>query len=133
MIENLLPYFNFALAIAGLAVRVFLRSDSRKATILGVIIIFMLVITSVGVLQTINYERLVEAASREIIAVLGSETKTFDQIYQALYKPDLRVVTAALDELVKTRIVGHHILDVRDDIGRRFSVRGYYLLSIDTK
>lgn len=133
VIEKILPYCNFALAIAGLVVRVFLRPDSRKATILGIVIIFMVVMTGVGAFQAINHERLVDATSREIITVLASDTRTFDQISQALYKPDLRVATEALDDLVKTKIVGHQMLDVRDDIGRRFSVRGYYLLAIDTK
>lgn len=130
---SLLPYLSFALSLSGLLVRVFLPSDSRKITVLGIVITCLVVITSFGFYQAINHKRHVEATANEIVTILHGGTKTLDEVQENLYKADFRVTTEALDGLVATDTVGHRILKVRDDLGRRFRVRAYYLITKDNE
>ena len=124
---SLLPYISFALSLGGLVVRVFLRSDSRKLTVLGIVITCLVVLTGVGIYQSLSHKRRVEAAAKEIVGALGNSTRTFDELQEILYKPDFPLTTEALDALVSTNKVGQKILDVRDELGRHFRVRGYYV------
>lgn len=132
-LEKLLPYASFAIALGGLVARIYFPPDSRKETISAVVIAFLVIMTGVGLYQTINHERHVEAVAKKIIVALGSETKTFDQIYETLHYVDFPVANEALDHLVNTNVVGHEVLDVRGDRGSKFRVRGYYVTSIDAK
>ena len=128
-LEKLLPYASFAIALGGLVARIYFPPDSRKETISAVVIAFLVLMTGVGLYQAVEHERHVEAISTKIVAALGSDTKTFDQIYEALFPVDFPVANEALDYLVNSNIVGHRVLDVRDDLGSRFRVRGYYFSS----
>lgn len=130
---SLLPYISFALSLGGLIVRVFLPSDSRKVAVLGIVITCLVVITGVGFYQAISHKRHVEAAANEIVSTLRGGTKTLDEIHENLYKTDFRITTEALDGLVATAKVGQKISNVRDDLGRRFRVRTYYLVTKDNR
>ena len=124
---SLLPYLSFALSLSGLVVRVFLPSDSRKITVLGIVFTCLVVITGAGFYQAISHKRHVEATAKEIVTTLRSGTKTLDEVHENLYKADFRITTEALDGLVVTNKVDQKILRVRDDLGRRLRVRTYYL------
>ena len=130
---SLLPYISFALSLSGLVVRVFLPSDSRKIMVLGIVITCLVVITGVGFYQAIIHKQHVEATANEIVTTLHSGTKTLDEVHENLYKADFRITTEALDRLVATNKVGQKILKVRDDLGRRFRVRSYYLITEDNE
>lgn len=74
-----------------------------------------------------QHEKQVEIVSNEIVDKIGTTSKTFDQLFEELYYPDFTVLSEALDNLIKNGKVGHKILEVHNDTGELFRVRGFYL------
>lgn len=62
------------------------------------------------------------------MAKLGPEVKPVDQLYQDFFQPDFAMVNEALKKLISSGTVGHKMLDVRDDLGTRYQMRGYYVI-----
>ena len=131
-LATLLPPISFALSLAGLLVR-FIFPDSRKLTVLGILLTCLVVMTGAALYQAVNHERRVELVADQIVTALGSETKTFDELHEELYKSDLSTTTEALDSLVMAKKVGQRILEVRDNFGTGFRVRGYYAMGGETR
>jgi hypothetical protein len=125
--EALLPYASFALAVAGLVVRIFLAPESRKAAMLVIVLTLLVVMTGVGSYRVYLHEEQVEAISEKIITKLGTNMKTLEEIYEDLLQADPAVTSEALERLIDARRVDHKILDVRDDLGTRFRARGYFV------
>jgi hypothetical protein len=125
-LEEILPYASFALAVAGLVVRIFLRSDSRKSAMLIIVLTLLVVMTGLGSYRAFLHARHVEAAAETILTKLGNQTKTFEEIHEDFIETDPNIIGEALESLVETGRVDHKIMDVRDDLGTRFRVRGYF-------
>lgn len=126
-IDAFLPYLSFALSLGGLAAQLFLSSSPRKSVVLLIVATCLVVITGMGWYEVYSHARNVEEVSAEIVTALGTDTMTFDELYQALFKVDLGVATEALDALVRDKRVGHKLLEARDSSGNSYTFRAYYL------
>lgn len=125
-IDPLLPYLSFALSLGCLTAQLLFPPGSKKSAALLIVATCLVVITSVGLYEAHAHTKRIEEVGDEIATVLGSDTKTFDEIYQDLFKVDLGVATEALDDLVKDKRVGQKLLEARDSFGKTFTFRGYY-------
>lgn len=121
----LLPYISFAFSLSGLILQLFAPA-SRKKVLLVTVITSLAVMTGVAAWNAAAHEREVATAMREIVVALDGNAETFDQIAEALNKPDFRVISEALDRLIEDGKVGHQLLEVRDDHDRHFRTRVYF-------
>jgi hypothetical protein len=126
-IDPLLPYLSFALSLGGLAAQLLFPPGSKKSATLLIVATCLVVITGAGLYEAHAHTKRIEEIGDEIASVLGNETKTFDEIYQALFKVDLGVAIEALDDLVKDKRVVQKLLEARDSFGTTFTFRGYYV------
>ncbi len=126
LIDQLLPYLSFGLSLVGLVAQLFRPSGSRKSAV-TLIAACLVVITGFGLYQICDHARQIDDVSADIITTLGTDTKTFDELHQALFKVDVSLATEALDSLIKDKSVGQKMLEARDNFGTRFTFRGYYL------
>jgi hypothetical protein len=126
--------FEMVLEILGVAVSLggwlgALLPRERTRIILIVVATF-LAFTSVWSLYLNRQHRAsVEATEEDIQSMLGSETKSFEQLYGSLYRPEISLANEALDALVSRKKVGQRVLEVEDSQDRKFLVRVYYLMS----
>lgn len=130
-LEKLLPIGSFAIALAGLIIRLICPSGPRKETMIVTVISFLALMTGVALHEAHQHDQRVHAVSKEIVTIIGNDIKTFDQVYEALFKVDFAVANEAIDILVASNKVGHKFLELHDDSGDRIRVRGYYVRSFE--
>jgi hypothetical protein len=116
-------------APAGLLVRIFWPSESQKEALIGAVIVFLTILGFVSLYEKYQHERLIERVSMDVVSIIGNDTKTFEQINEALFKAAYTDASEAIDRLVTTGRVGHTLLDLQDTYGNRYRVRGYYVRS----
>jgi hypothetical protein len=128
MMTVVLTYLSFALAVSGLVAQVTLGATRRRKAFVAVVITSLVVLSGFAAYEAAMHARRVEVTSQQIVRVLGSGLKTFDELAESLNRPDLSHLSESLEALIEANRVGQRIVDVRDDYGRRLRVRGYYLV-----
>ena len=128
LLEKFLPIASFAIALGGL-VRLFRPASKTKEVVMATVIASLTLLSGLTVYQVYRHEQRVTTVSREILVLLGDDVKAFDQLYEALYYVEARVVNEALDDLIVHGKIGHKVLELRDYQGATFRVRGYYAKS----
>lgn len=125
-LQTLLAVASFALSIGGL-VRISIRSETTKGVSIVVIISALVLLSSIELYQTYQHHQHLNTVSQDILAALGQEVMTLDQLYETLHYEELSIVTEAVDDLVGEHNVGQKILELKDVFGSSFRVRGYYV------
>ena len=128
LLEKLLPVASFTIGLGGL-VRLFRPAGKTKEVVIATVIASLTLLSGITVYQVYRHEQGVKAVSQEILVLLGDDVKAFDQLYEALYYVEVRVINEALDDLIAHGKVGHKLLELRDYQGATFRVRGYYAKS----
>lgn len=125
-LETILAIGSFAISFGGLVGILIVRDKTKEISIV-VVIAALVILSSIALCQDYQHRQRVATVSKAIMEELGQEVKAFDQLYETLYYVEFTIVNEALNELVNTGKVGHKVLELRDDLGARFRVRGYYV------
>ncbi len=126
--EMLLEILGVAISLGGLLGALLPRERTR--IILSIVVAGFLAVASIWSLCLSHQHRVrVEAMEEDIQSMLGSGTKSFEQLYSSLYHPEISLANEALDALVLRKAVGQRVLDVEDNQNRKFTVRVYYLIA----
>ncbi len=119
---------SFAIAAGGLIVRLALKDGTAKKHIIAACLVFLLVTSGTLWWQQRDDEVRVRKAADEIVAIMGNETRTYDEIVLGLRLPDYRVVNAAIELLIREQRIGSEgatIIDKRNERARL--VRLYFV------
>lgn len=125
---SLLPIASFSIAAGGLIIRLFWPEGPAKKHLIAACLIFLLATSGALWWQQRNEEAEIRRAANDIVALMGNETHTYDEIVLGLRNPDYRVFNAALELLIREQRIGSEgatITDKRDDRSRR--VRLYFV------
>lgn len=125
-IDTILAILSLAVSIVGLF-PTFRLQDVRKKIVIVVVLVIIITSSALTFIRTVQYGKQIELVSNEIVEKIGPTSKTFDQLFEELYYPDFSILSEALDNLINEGKVGHRILEVHNDIGESFRVRGFYL------
>lgn len=129
-IESFLSIASFALSVGGLVLFFLYKDPSQKKWVaVGVVVALLVATTGISVYQNYRHNQLISRIEKEIIAKLSHNTWTFDQLYQELHFEPFPVVNEALFDLVEKGVIGHRVIEFRDDHGSMLQARGYYLAS----
>jgi hypothetical protein len=126
--ELVLEIFGIAISLGGF-LGVFLPRERLRAVLLLAVAAFLALTSGVSLYLGHQHKLGVETVEKSIQSNLGSERKSFDQLYESLFFVEASVVSEALEELVRRGKVGQEILDLQDGQGTKFRVRIYYLMS----
>ena len=122
------PIASFAIAAGGLAVRMLWPDGTAKKHLIAACLFFLLVASGALWWQQHDDEVRVRRAADELVAIMGNETRTYDEIVSGLRLPDYRVVNAAIELLIREQRIGSEgatIIDKSDDRPRL--VRLYFV------
>ncbi len=125
---SLLPIASFSIAAGGLIIRLFWPEGPAKKHLIAACLIFLLATSGALWWQQRDEEARIRRVANDIVAIMGNETHTYDEIVLGLRDPDYRVVNAALDLLIGEQRIGSEgatINDKKDDRSRR--VRLYFV------
>jgi|ERR1017187_7793402 hypothetical protein len=125
---SLIPIASFSIAAGGLVVRLFWPDGPAKKHLIAACLVFLLATSGALLWQQRDDEAKVRRAADDIVAIMGNETHTYDEIVLGLRLPDYRVVNAALELLIREQRIGSEgatITDKRDDRSRL--VRLYFV------
>jgi uncharacterized membrane protein (UPF0182 family) len=125
-LDTFLGIMSVAISIGGF-ITIFLKQERKREVALVVVLTVLVAISVILFIRDGQHEKQVEIVSNEIVDKIGTTSKTFDQLFEELYYPDFTVLSEALDNLIKNGKVEHKILEVRNDIGELYRVRGFYL------
>ena len=129
----LLPVASFAIAAGGLAVRLFWPDGPAKRQLIVASFIFVVLASGLMWRQQREEEReareeesQVRKTADDIVRVIGSEKRTYEEILSGLRKPDYRIANEAIDLLVAEKDIGSELRTVAHKSGPSFLIRLYY-------
>ncbi len=123
-----IPIASFAIAAGGLAVRFFWPSGPARLTLIAALFIFLLLMSGGLWWQQWEEERRVRRAADEIVAIIGNEKRSYEEILSGLRLPNYRVANAAIELLIHQERIGSQgatIVDKKDE--KPFLIRLYFV------
>lgn len=126
-IFSLIPLASFSIAAGGLAVRLFWPEGTAKKHLIVACLVFLLLTSASLWWRQFDEQVRIRKAAGEIMAVMGNETRTYEEILLGLRQPEYRIVNAAIGLLHREQRIGSDtvpIIDKNDD--RHRLVRLYF-------
>jgi hypothetical protein len=116
------------LGIVGIALQIYVLDGQRKRILVAVTFTTLIVGSVFVGYQSYSYGRIVARVADDIVAVLGNQPRTFEEVYEALFETDVAVANEALDRLVRSQRVAQTIVTLTEENRRadHHRVRVYY-------
>ncbi len=133
-IEKILQLLSFALGFAGFVGSLVPKRSSRTASSMtrsSVVVLLTCLVAfvatgSASIWQSHQRSAHLQGVSEEMLQILGNEAKSIDQLHEGLAFEDLGTVSEALALLVKSKKVGHRVVDVQDDANLQYRARLFF-------
>ena len=127
--DSYLPVASFALAAGALAVRFFVAAGTPKQVLITSALIFILLTSAILWRKEWQVKRQIRDVGAEVVAYIGNDKRSYDDVLVALRHRDSQIVTAALDYMVDHERVGSTHEIVTGPSGGSFRVRLYHVRS----
>jgi hypothetical protein len=114
-----LPVASFALAAAGLGVRVFVPTGPARQTLLAAVLVFLVLASGLIWRQEQNCKEQIGELATDIIRLLGNEKRTYEQIVAGLRNQTYYKTNAALDLLLREKRIGTESPTIVDQDSRK--------------
>ncbi|HHT9114639.1 MAG TPA: hypothetical protein ACFYD0_15130 [Candidatus Wunengus sp. YC65] len=124
--EKYLSILSLAVSIGSFIAVLFAKGEKKKFLVTIVALVFFIVSSTLSYIDAQRHENHIKYVATEITEILGKNSKTFDQLYEEAYFTSVSDLNEALGSLIRNGDVGHKILEVGDDRGEKYRVRGFY-------
>jgi hypothetical protein len=126
-----LPLASFAIALAGVLVRLSPFSQSAKAHILSACLVFLLLSSGLIWFEQNREQRQILKTAVEIRSVIGNDKKTYDEISSSLRRPNYIVAERAVEKLLSEGWIRSELVEVSDKTAVAHRVRLYFVIRFD--
>ena len=112
-------------ALGGLVGLRWIPRDKRVTALAFVVSTLVILGAVAAYLGIVHYQR-VQATQTKVLAALGKEVRSYDDLYRSLNYPDDLVLAEALDSLRDRNLIGEHLVELKVQSGQTVMVRAYY-------
>jgi hypothetical protein len=118
---------SFAMASAGLVVRVAMKEGPAKHVCIVAAFIFVLLFSGALVQQQWAERREIRKAADEIVRIIGNGRRTYEDVVAGLRSPNHQTTNGAMEMLLDEQRVGSDEAVITDDAGNPLRVRLYFV------
>lgn len=124
--EKYLAAISLAISVGSFFAVLIAKGEKKKVLVAIVALVALIVISTLTYIDVQRHDHHIKYVSGEIIEILGTNSKTFDQLYEELYFTSVSDLNEALGILITNGNVGHKILEVDDNRGEKYRVKCFY-------